>query len=99
MINLENILMLIAQIYYLTLNARELMHPMCFDLSGFRVPRVARILCVSRFIVHYITCRLLQSRASCGGLFLFQTSSLGYLSKHLRLQTQRLANINHDHLI
>ena len=25
--------MLIAQIYYLTLNARELTRPMCFDLS------------------------------------------------------------------
>ena len=33
MINLENPLMLIAQIYYLTLNARELTRPMCFDLS------------------------------------------------------------------
>ena len=35
MINLENSLMLIAQIYYLTLNARELtrsMCPMCFRL-------------------------------------------------------------------
>ena len=33
MINLENPLMLIAQIYNLTLNARELARPMCFDLS------------------------------------------------------------------
>ena len=32
-LNLENPLMLIAQIYDLTLNARELTRPMCFDLS------------------------------------------------------------------
>ena len=48
--------MLIAQIYYLTLNARELTRPMCFDLSrDARASvvcrsRVARVLCVFHFI-------------------------------------------------
>ena len=35
MINLENPLMLIAQIYYLTLNAREPTRPTCFDVFQF----------------------------------------------------------------
>ena len=45
--------MLIAHIYYLPLNARDLTCTMCFDLSRRAAtacrPRVARILCVLSF--------------------------------------------------
>ena len=42
--------MLIAQIDYLTLNARELTRPMCFDFRATlaQLSRVARVLCVFR---------------------------------------------------
>ena len=40
--------MLIAQIYYLTLSARELTRPMCFDLSrDARAPIACRVSLVS----------------------------------------------------
>ena len=50
--------MLIAQIDYLTLNARELTRPMCFDLSrDARAAiacrsRAASVLCVFRLTVY-----------------------------------------------
>ena len=52
-------MILIAQIDYSTLNARELMRPMCFDLSrDARAAiacrsRVARVLCVFRFRLRF----------------------------------------------
>ena len=53
--------MLIAQIDYLTLNARKLTRPMCFALSrDARAAiacrsRVARVLCVSRLTAQHST--------------------------------------------